>query len=290
LLRLAAEYATQDHQTKEPVLKLKVKQIKRDWNHPRFAVFDGMQKAEARAMCTNEFCWQMDSDEIIHENDCQRIQDLARNLPKDVPLIALPVIEYWGSADKVRVDVTPWKWRLSRNNPKITHGIPRELRTTDGEGNLCAFEGTDGCDMIHVDSFERIPFVNFYTQEADNFRQAALLGNQSALAAYEQWFNTVVASIPSVFHYSWFNIPRKIKLYKQYWTRHWESLTGKTYVDSGESNMMFDVPWSDVTDEMIEKRAEELKEIGGWIWHRKWNGTKTPWIRCNRTQPVWMNK
>ena len=39
--------------------------------------------------------------------------------------------------------------------------------------------------------------------------------------------------------------------------------------------MMFDVPWSQVTDDMINDRAIELKQkTGGWIWHRKWNGEK----------------
>jgi hypothetical protein len=50
--------------------------------------------------------------------------------------------------------------------------------------------------------------------------------------------------------------------------------------------MMFDIPWSQVTEEMIELRAKELSEkTGGWIWHRKWNGTRTPHIRVNVKEP-----
>jgi glycosyltransferase involved in cell wall biosynthesis len=268
---------------------IKIKQVVRDWNHPRFAVFDGMQKAEARSMCTQEFCWQMDSDEIVHEDDCLKISNLAHSLPKDASLIALPVIEYWGGLDKVRLDVTPWKWRLSRNQPTITHGIPRELRLTDANGHLYAAPGTDGCDMIDSESFERIPFINFYTQEVDNVRRVALLGNQQALQQYEQWFNAVVSAIPSVFHYSWFDLERKIRLYRDYWTRHWENISGKNYVDSAQSNMMFDVPWSEVTDEMITELASKLKSTGGWIWHQKWNGQLVPWISCKREQPSVMS-
>jgi len=51
--------------------------------------------------------------------------------------------------------------------------------------------------------------------------------------------------------------------------------------------MMFDVPWSQVTDEMIKDRAKLLaEEIGGWVWHKKWDGKqKTSHITVNKSQP-----
>jgi len=267
--------------------KLKIKQITRDWNHPRFAVFDGMQKAEARAMCKSTFCWQMDSDEIVHEDDAQKIIDLCSKFPAGVDLISLPVVEYWGGPEKVRVDIMPWKWRLSRNKTNITHGIPTDLRRVDAEGHVHAAEGTDGCDMIDAVTGERINHINFYSADADAARRAAMLGNQNALNDYNVWFNNVIENLPGVFHYSWYDLKRKIKLYRDYWTRHWESLSGKKYEDTAQSNMMFDVSWSQVTDEMISVRAFELKnKLGGWIWHRKWDGTTTtPHLTINRTQP-----
>jgi glycosyltransferase involved in cell wall biosynthesis len=266
-----------------------IKVVKRDWDHPRSALFDGMQKAEARKMCTKEFCWQMDSDEVVHENDAQKVIDMCMKFPGSINVIALPVIEYWGGVDKVRVDVNPWKWRLSRNKPHITHGVPKHLRRLD-QGELYAAPGTDGCDMIDANTFEPIDFINFYVPNVDNVRKLALLGNEESLKAYSEWYNSVVHALPSVFHYSWYDIERKIKLYKNYWTRHWEVLNGKDYVDTAETNMMFDVPWSEVTDDMIKERAKQLSAIGGWIWHRKWNGSITPWITCNRTQPASMLK
>lgn len=266
--------------------KIRVKVVPRNWNDLHSALFDGMQKAEARKMCTKEFCWQMDSDEVVHEDDAQRITDMCLKFPGEIDLIALPVIEYWGGLDKVRLDVTPWKWRLSRNKPNITHGIPKELRLTDDDGNLYAASGTDGCDVIYAETFEAVPFISFYTPQVDNARKMIMLGDQDSLTKYQQWFNSVVNALPCVFHYSWFDLERKIKLYKDFWTRHWVVLNGKSYEDTAETNMMFDVPWSEVTDEMIKERAKELSAIGGWIFHRKWNGAQTPWIVCNRTQPM----
>jgi glycosyltransferase involved in cell wall biosynthesis len=269
--------------------RVKIKQVLRDWNHPRHAVFDGMQKAEARAMCTSEFCWQMDSDEVVHEDDSQKIANLCKKFPNGVDILALPVVEYWGSDKKVRIDIFPWKWRLSRNKPYVTHGIPVDARLTDEAGHLYAAYG-DGCDMIHKETGQVIPHLSFYSQEVDNVRKKAVIGDPEALQQYQEWFNKVVESLPGVFHYSWYDIERKIHLYKKYWTQHWESLYGKKYEDTAESNMMFDVPWSDVTDEMIKLRASELSEkLGGWIWHQKWDGNvKTHHVVIQKAQPQMM--
>jgi glycosyltransferase involved in cell wall biosynthesis len=287
LLRLAAETATQDDKGNVQ-LKLKCKQVKRDWSIKRHPVFDGMQKAEARKMCSGDFCWQMDSDEVVHEDDCKKIQDMCRMLPKGVDIMALPVIEYWGGADKVRMDVQPWKWRLSRNLPHITHGIPVELRMTDADGQAYAKPGTDGCDMVDATSGQRLGHMSFYSPDIEQLRQVAMLGNEQARQQYEGWYNQAVAALPGVFHYSWFDLSRKIRLYRDYWANHWRALWDQDTSDTTTNNFMFDCPWSQVTDEMIETRAVELSKIGGWVWHRKWCGEKTPWITCTRTQPLLM--
>jgi hypothetical protein len=89
-------------------------------------------------------------------------------------------------------------------------------------------------------------------------------------------------------HHSWLNIERKIRLYSTQagtygWTRHWEQLTGKEYVDNAESNMFFDKPWSEVTDEDIKIKARELSEnTGGHVFHTKYRGQRTPWMTLKR--------
>lgn len=274
--------------------KLVLNKVQRDWNDPQFAVFDGLQKAEARAMCTKDFCWQMDSDEIVHEDDVAKIIELAGKLPSDAVMIALPVIEYWGGEDKVRIDVTPWKWRLSRNLSNITHGVPGDMRVPDTRGSVgyIAREGTDGCDIIFRDNLGRVPFITFYGGDIDNVRKAAMSGNAQALEQYSTWFKAVVTNLPGVHHYSWFDMGRKIRLYRDYWTKHWNSLYGKSLDDTGENNMMFDVPWSQVTDQMIDELADELKvKLGGWVWHRKWDHkTTTPFMASPRSQPALMSR
>ena len=270
--------------------RVKIKRVERDWSHPRFAVFDGMQKAEARSMCTGEFCWQMDSDEVVHEDDAAKISDLCSKIPKNIDILCLPVIEYWGGPGKVRADIQPWKWRLSRNAPHITHGIPAQLRRSDELG-MYALQGTDGCDMIHRETGETLPNLTFHTPEVERARQAAISGHPEALKMYGVWFNQVISGLPGVHHYSWYDMGRKMRLYRDYWTRHWNSLFKGSLEDTSETNMMFDVPWSQVTEEMIDARAKELSEkTGGWIWHSKWMGQNVPSISVYRDQPESMKQ
>jgi len=271
---------------KDPRIKLHQKVI--DTSDERFAVkVDGEMKAYARSLCTSAWCWQQDIDEVVHENDAPKIKTFAANLPKGMHLVALPVIEYWGDKGKVRVDVNPWKWRLSRNLSHITHGIPTELRRYDNKGELYSAPGSDACDYVDLDTGERIPFSSFYTQEAHNARVAALQGNREALKAYEGWINSVITQVPGVHHYSWFNLPQKIKNYKNYWTRHWQSMYGEVQEDTSDKNMFFDKPWSEVSDQDIQELSEKLEsEMGGWIFHSKVRfETPTPHMCVNVTHP-----
>jgi len=269
---------------------LKLKQVARDWSAKHHPVFDGMQKAEARSMCTQEFCWQTDCDEVVHEDDGRKVRDLCRILPKSADIMALPVIEYWGGPDKVRMDIQPWKWRLSRNLPHITHGIPRELRRMTPDGRPYAVPGTDGCDMIDRETGNVLPHISFYPSEAEQLRRSAMSGHEPSRLQYEQWFNQVVNGLPCVFHYSWYDLERKIRLYRDYWQNHWNALWDRDTADDARNNLMFGIPWKDVTDAMIKERAATMHQrLGGWVWHRPWDGrTTTPHIKCNRTQPMVM--
>lgn len=271
--------------------RVKPFQFTRDWDDKRFALFNGQQKAEARKKCTGEFCWQVDIDEVVHEDDALKIIDLAKNFPKGVDLIALPVIEYWGGNDKIRVDVNPWKWRLSRNNPKITHGLPKSHRRFDAEGTMYS-AGSDGYDYIYSDTLENVPYVTFYNNEVENARRHALMGNKDALVAYENWMNNVVENVPGVYHYSWYDLERKIHTYKNFWSKHWTSLYNQVQEDVPENNKFFDKKWSDVSDDEIRNMAARMKnEMGGWIFHDRIDFNKpTPWVKLKKNEPSYMTQ
>ena len=271
--------------------KIAIYQHKVDWNSKRSAVEDGAQKARARAKCTQKYCWQQDVDEIVHEDHAILIHRLIPQFPAFVDLISLPVVEFWGPNGKVRCDVNPWKWRLSRNKPYITHGIPSHLRATDENGEMYALQGTDGCDYIHRESGKPLEHASFYTEEMHNLRAQAINGDADALQKYNEMFENLVSKVPGVFHYSWYDLERKIRTYRDFWQRHWESLYNVKQEDNAENNMFFDKPWSEVTDEDIADLAVKLEnKLGGWIFHRKVNFDEpTPHLELKINPPGIMN-
>ena len=116
----------------DPRLKIHVEPI--DYSTPNWALYqDGFQKARARSHCTGDFCWQNDNDEIILESDFKRIRRLPDAM-QDHTMIMLPMVEFWGALDRVRGDFFSWKPRFSVNDPRITHGIPRDIKCYDMAG------------------------------------------------------------------------------------------------------------------------------------------------------------
>jgi glycosyltransferase involved in cell wall biosynthesis len=264
----------------------------RDRSKRRWAIdFDGRQKALARSLCTRAFCWQQDSDEVVHEDDYMKIKHLTKHFPKNAALLCLPVIEYWGSQGKTRCDIHNWKWRLSRNLPDITHGIPAQFRRFDDDGQLYAARGSDSCDYISLSTYQPIPCMNFYTADIDAARRRAVVDSDAdMLDEYAAWYNQIVAALPSVHHYSWFNVGRKVRSYRNYWGGFWYSMYNEQRADTAANNMFIDKPWSLVTDDEIETLAKRLEdELGGWVFHTKvnWN-VSVPHIECARSHPALM--
>ena len=260
-----------------------------DFDHPRWAIHsDGELKAKARSYVTSDWCWQMDVDEVIHSDQRDRIQVLLQTAPRNYNVLSLPVVEYWGSSEKVRMDVNPWKWRLSRNLDYITHGIPEDLRMKDENGDLYAGKGTDSCDYIHHETYKRIAHATFYDETAHEIRMKGLSGDETAVKVYEDWMNQIVELVPTVYHYSWYDIGRKITSYKTHWGKFWKSMYNLDTEDTAENNVCFDKPWSEVTEDDIAMLAQRLEdEKGGHIFHQKvdWS-VAVPSITLEKAGPL----
>ena len=260
-----------------------------DFEHPRWAIHsDGDLKAKAREYIISDWCWQMDVDEVLHLEEREKLQRLLQTAPKNYDVISLPVIEYWGSSGKVRMDVNPWKWRVSRNKEYITHGIPSELRMKDEDGNLYAGQGTDSCDYVEKETFKRVAHATFYDETAHELRIQGLSGDVASRKAYESWINQIIDLVPTVYHYSWYDVERKITSYKTHWGDFWKSMYNLDTKDTAENNVCFDKPWSEVTEDDIKVFSQRLEEEkGGHIFHQKvdWN-VEVPCIAITKEGPI----
>jgi ADP-heptose:LPS heptosyltransferase len=251
--------------------RLKVEQRKWDWEEPGM---DGAQKALARTMCEVEegrdFLWQQDCDEVVHEEDYDKIRNLVKRFPRDVDLMHLPVIELWGKSGKVRTDRHSWKWRLSRASWKITHGIHKDAKVLDPKtGRTYAKKGmSDGCEYVDVMTGEYTPHKGFYNQDLERLRRFDP-------DRYGQRMNELFAQLPSVYHYSWFDLDRKIRNFKKFWNKCWSNL----YNDSAPVDRFPDVE----TDEQISAKAAELLARGG-----EHDSAKT--FDLKRSQPIVMSE
>jgi ADP-heptose:LPS heptosyltransferase/glycosyltransferase involved in cell wall biosynthesis len=210
---------------------------------------DGMMKAYARAFCTNDFLWQQDCDEVVHENDYEKIKMIAKRFPNDADILHLPVIELWGNEKTVTGRRHCWKWRMSRNKPEITHGINAHARLTDEKtGKVYARDGmSDGCEYVNVMSYEPLPHVGFYNQQIE-------MARQHMPERYAEGINEVFDQLPSVFHYSWCSLENKINQFKNKWDRQWNVLY------QTENKARF--PEAD-TPEKVKDLAQKLYDEGG---------------------------
>ena len=241
-----------------------------DWNEPGM---DGMQKAYGRAMVsvgTDDFLWQQDADEVVHEEDYEKVLKLVERFPNDADLIHLPVVELWGDDKTVRTDRHSWKWRLSRNNFRVSHGINKDARVFDDKtGRTYAKKGmSDGCEYVDIMTNEFIPHKGFYSKELDMVRQ---LNPEN----YGKQMNEIFKNLPSVYHYSWANLPRKIRNFKEFWNKCWSNLYNEATPTDRFPNVLCDAD--------VVKLADELKSRGGE------HGTAKTFT-LERTNPVLMQE
>ena len=275
--------------SREP--KLKVRAAEKT-NDERLKIYSGSHlKTLGRKLSSGDFLWQFDVDEIVHETDYQKIHSLCDSLPANIDLVALPVLEYWGPKGKCRIDVNPWKWRISRNNSNIIHGLPKDQRAFDENGNMYS-KGADGDDYIYEDTLERVPWAMTWTPDFENLRQAALhYKNQEISDKYGELMINYINHYPGVYHYSWWSLKRKVVSYRDYWRKHWPSIFNTDPNDTPENNVFFDKPWAEVSEEDINDVSLRLEEVmGGWICHRKVNfNTPTPWFYCKKHPAIMKN-
>lgn len=247
--------------SKDSRVKLFVEPV--DFSHPRWAVHnDGYLKAKARDKCSGTYCWQMDVDEIVAAQGYEKINKLAP-VTDDGTVLMLPMVEFWGGFERARADFLSFKLRLSKNDPRVTHGIPEALRLYDESGHEYPrpFD-SDCCNYIYRDTLVDLNPQMLFPNGYEKFYGA----NDSR---FEKFFNESLDLMPFVYHLSWLDIGRKIRHHRSYWHRYQASMYNIKLEDTAENNVFFDKPWCEVTELDIERKVEQLKVIGPRSFHHK---------------------
>lgn len=272
--------------------RLSVYHLDADYNVPNFPLLDGRTKALARSLCKNaDYLWQFDVDEAVMPGSRKAIESFINMCftENSYDVFTLPVVEFWGSSvdekghAKVRVDVNPWKERVSRNNVQVIHGAPankmkHEKSVEDGRYYDFMCPGTDGCNYISSDQHQLVPVGHAYmTNEVEDCRRAALNGDELSLKVYQAWLNKLIedSAVPVVFHYSWWSVYHKMLGYEKYWNKFWLAAYNEKRPEGW--NPFSDKPLNEMTDQEKRELATRLEtETGGHIFHTQWKGQKTP--------------
>lgn len=215
---------------------------------------DGELKAMARAMCSSEYLIQFDSDEIC-VGDITHWRRLAKNFRSDQQMLNMLVLEPLGKITNLRTNNSHnnLKWRMSRNLPEITHGIPAEDRQ-EVDGKVFSKGGSDGCFPIHIVTEKLIPT---WTRSIEMI--ASDLKRSDDKEGYIQYISELIEKqTPMVLHLGHMNLESKIKLYLTSWHNWWCDLYGKDAADPKNNQYFPGVKIEDVTESMIEAKVFNL--------------------------------
>jgi glycosyltransferase involved in cell wall biosynthesis len=215
---------------------------------------DGNLKAMARAMCSSEYCIQFDSDEICI-GDVKKWKKIVKNFPDNQNLMELLVLEPIGNIKNLRLNDSHnnLKWRVSKNLPEISHGIP-EYDRIDIDGVIYSKGGSDGCFPINVVTNRMIgSFVK------ENHKLAAILKKEKRIKEYKNEVEKLISEQePMILHLGHVNLKQKIELYLKSWHSWWCYLYNKSVDDPNNNQYFPGIKIENVTDDMIKLKVVEI--------------------------------
>jgi len=204
----------------------------------------GDEKSWARQQCTGNWLIQLDADEIIHEPWTNALRELI-NKNKNIELMDLPVINFYRNKENIRLDPNPWKWRVSKNNPNIIHGIHAKARQFDSDKMRVTMNKkiSDSCEIIYSDSLKIVPHKAVFPQSFakthyEIYNSKNITEN---IAKYLIELENLVKNHIIILHDSWLDLETKKKR-GEFWqnTYHgknsWTHNTTDDIIDRIENN------------------------------------------------------
>jgi hypothetical protein len=222
----------------------KIKVYQHEWDMDNPTLF-GDEKAYARSLCTGSHLIQLDADEILHEPKPGFIRQLVSERRFD-ELVDLPVINFYGDDETIRIENPLWKWRISKNDINITHGVHAEARIMDPETMQISMDKkkSDSCEYIYADSLQIVPHRPGFPVKILGSHMRVLRKENGAEGPYLEELKDLIANHAVVFHYSWMDLERK-QSNGAFWDNTYHGKQEKTHN----------------TTKDIAKRIEDSKDI-----------------------------
>lgn len=191
---------------REPKLKF----YHHGWDFDNPTLF-GDEKTFARRKCTGNWLIQLDADEMIVEPTPGAIRRLIER-KRHTDCIDLACINFYGDNETIRIEPNMFKWRISRNDSNIIHGVHAAARIFDPQIMKITMDKkvSDSCEYIYADTGQIINHTPGFNPKFAFIHRAYHEGVVKD-ADYIQAIKDAVADFPVVFHYSWLDLNRKIK-------------------------------------------------------------------------------
>jgi ADP-heptose:LPS heptosyltransferase/glycosyltransferase involved in cell wall biosynthesis len=224
-------------------VNFKVKIFRTEWDMDNPTLF-GDEKTHARRCCEiGNYLIQFDADEIISEPYPGAIRKLIEE-NRDIQVIDLPVINFYGNDRTIRLEPASWKWRISKNDPNIVHGVHAEARAMDDKGRVIMDKRrSDSCEYIYADTCQIAKHKPVFDLQYEIKHQEARQ-DADKREIYAKFLTEFVRSNIVIFHYSWFDLNRKQKN-GEFWDNTWHGKQKATH---------------NTTDD-IRKRVQEQQDI-----------------------------
>ncbi len=230
-----------------------------DFSHPRWGIhLMTSLKARARLLCQGEYVWEMDADEVVGPQEYEKIERLLSTLQLSegaVTSLTLPTAHFWGDISILRTDIPVWRPRLSKNDPRITHGLPFKRSKKDELGNVYLELLSDPATECH----SSYAWVDLESDLPNTVPSNYSLNESLRITSLAEYFKAL-AELPVVLNVGTLNLARSLRLCTSFLPGYYSSIFCDHNFDSTEWNPLFKKPWMIVTDEEVSHAAARLKE------------------------------
>jgi len=232
LKRLEIEYQVGKHneiskaKNQTTIIDSQIKLYQHEWNMDNPTLF-GDEKQYARSLCTGTHLIQLDADEILYEPTPGKILEIVIG-NRFVDVLDLPIINFYGDKQHIRLDPNCWKWRITRNDPNIIHGVHAAARILDPETFIITMDKkkSDGCEYLYNDTLDICEHRFAFPPQLAMLHEHAKRGERQK--EYMQILQDLLKELPAVFHLSWLNLDRK-QNNAEFWAQTWHGKKEATH-------------------------------------------------------------